>query len=124
MFGTWQSLVPHPSPITLYLTSEDSSSSLSAAFRFCGCLPLPAGLPRGLLPPSPAAGARFRGAAAPLALAREGVLAGELPLSVTGSSEHMARAQYLIMLTESHAVALSAFSAVHDRDQPSEASCL
>ncbi len=63
-------------------TSEDSSSSLFAAFRFRGVLPLPAGRPRGLLPPSPAAD-RFRGAAVPLALALEGVLTGELPLSVT-----------------------------------------
>ena len=63
------------------VTSEDSSSSLSAAFRFRGVLPLPAGRPRGLLPPS-LTGARFRGAAAPLALAREGVLTGELPLCV------------------------------------------
>ena len=63
------------------LTSSSSSSSLSAAFRFHGCPPLPAGRPRGfLLPPSPTA-ARLRGVAVPLALAREGVLAGELPLS-------------------------------------------
>ena len=64
----------------LQFTSEDSSSSLPAAFRFRGCLALPAGRPR-CLPPSPAA-ALFRGAAAPLALARDGVLIGELPLRV------------------------------------------
>ena len=60
-------------------TSEDSSSSLSAAFLFFGGgFAFAAGRAWGL-PASPAA-ARFRGVAALFALDLEGVLFGELPL--------------------------------------------